>query len=253
MLEVLFGHCTYAALVRRPVLSVFHCMYWFILAERGRQVALWPSVVEELRVFRGLMPFLSSDWWLRWNLLVSASVVSRPTVMGCRPRCGRMKRSVKLDERDHDCRAVSARVHAMGLLALVMGSLFLRKTTTWQSRRPRSLCTGTLRSTGSWESTLTFPRWRRLDLPFRGGFSRISFRSLAKVKRRGGWKQDKSVARYEKGSRLGFSAQQHPTMLIVHGDECEKRPDDILIHRRTVVPPTGLGTMQSRRGAASQV
>ena len=76
MLEVLVGHCTYAALVRKPVLSVFHCVYPFIGAERGRQVELWPPVVEELQVFRGLMPFLSSDWWLRWNLLVSASDVS---------------------------------------------------------------------------------------------------------------------------------------------------------------------------------
>ena len=47
------GHCTYAALVRWPVLSEFHCVYRFILAERGKQVALLPSVVEELQVFRG--------------------------------------------------------------------------------------------------------------------------------------------------------------------------------------------------------
>ena len=26
----------------------------------------------------------------------------RPTVMGCRPRCGRMKRSAKLDERENE-------------------------------------------------------------------------------------------------------------------------------------------------------
>ena len=54
MVEVLVGHCTYGALVRRPVLSVFHCVYRFMLAERGKQVELWPSVVEELRVLRGV-------------------------------------------------------------------------------------------------------------------------------------------------------------------------------------------------------
>ena len=80
----------YAALVRRQVLSVFHCVYRFIVAERGKQGAQWPSVVEELRVLRGLMPFLSSDWWLRWDLLVSASDASS-NGYGCRPRCGRMK------------------------------------------------------------------------------------------------------------------------------------------------------------------
>ena len=67
------------------------------------------------------------------------------------------------------------------------------------------------------------------------------FRSLAEVKCRGGRKQDKSVARYEKGSRLGLSAQQHPATLTVHGDACEKRLEDILIHRRTIAPPVGLG------------
>ena len=33
-------------------------------------------MVEELQVFRGLMPFLSSDRRLRWNLLASASDAS---------------------------------------------------------------------------------------------------------------------------------------------------------------------------------
>ena len=76
MLEVLIGHCTYEALVRRPVLSLFHCVYRLILVERGKQVVLWPSVTEELQVFWGLMSFLSSDRWLRWNLPVSASDAS---------------------------------------------------------------------------------------------------------------------------------------------------------------------------------
>ena len=44
------------------------------------------------------------------------------------------------------------------------------KKRTWRSRRPRPSCTGTQRSSGSWELTSTFPRWRRLDLLYRGGF-----------------------------------------------------------------------------------
>ena len=76
MLEVLVGHCTDAVLVLRPVLSVFRCAYHFVQTERGRQVAQWSTVVEELPVFRGLMPFLSTDWWQHWNPLVSASDAS---------------------------------------------------------------------------------------------------------------------------------------------------------------------------------
>ena len=79
------------------------------------------------------------------------------------------------------------------------------------------------------------------------------FRSLAEVKRRSGWKQDKSVARYEKGSRLGFSAQQLPATLTVHGDECERRLEDILIHVRTIALPVWIGRVQLRRGAMSQM
>ena len=117
MLEVLVGHCTYAALVRRPVLSVFHGVYRFIQAERGKQVVLWPSVVEELQVFRGLMPILSSDWWRRWNPLVSASDASTngfgvSTSMWTLEEVRQAGRTGKR-ERFRDCRAVSARVHAM--------------------------------------------------------------------------------------------------------------------------------------------
>ena len=49
----------------------------FVQTERGRQVTLWSTVVEELPVFRGLMAFLSNDdWWQHWNPLVSASDAS---------------------------------------------------------------------------------------------------------------------------------------------------------------------------------
>ena len=83
--------------------------------------------------------------------------------------------------------------------------------------------------------------------------SLTKFRSPAEVKRRGGWKQDKNVARHEKGSRFGFSAQQHSATLTLHGDESEKRHEDILLHGRTIAPPVGLGRVQLRRGAMSQM
>ena len=60
-------------------------------------------------------------------------------------------------------------------------------------------------------------------------------RSLGEVKRRGGWNQHRSAAPYDKGSRLGFSAQEHATMLTVHDDECQKHLEGMLIYVRTVV------------------
>ena len=51
--------------------------------------------------------------------------------------------------------------------------------------------------------------------------------------------QDKCVALYEKGSRLGFSGQQQ---LTVHGGECEKHLEDMFIHGRTIAPLAGFGS-----------
>ena len=151
MLEVLVGHCTYAALVRRPVLSVFHCVLRFILAERGKQVVLWwPSVVEELQVFRGLMPFLSSDWWLRWNLLASATQLRRLMDTGCRRRCGCKSRR-KFDkagptpERDQFPRLPSslrARPCQWTLPFWVMVPLLQKKTRTWRSEAAKTNVSG---------------------------------------------------------------------------------------------------------------
>ena len=98
------------------------------------QVALSPPVVVELRVFKGLMPFLSSDWWSRWNLLVSTGV---STSMWTHEEVCQAGRTRERD-RFRDCRGVCARVHAMEATGF-----------------------GTLGGSGSWESTLTFPRWRR--------------------------------------------------------------------------------------------
>ena len=108
------------------MLSVFHCVYLIILAERGRQVVLWPSVVEELRVFRALMPFLSSCWWLRWNLLLSSSDASAngQGVSTSMWTHGEVYQAGRTRERDRfrDCRAVFERVHAMGDAGLVENS-----------------------------------------------------------------------------------------------------------------------------------
>ena len=50
----------------------------------------------------------------------------------------------------------------------------------------------------------------------------------------------------------GYQCSATPTTLFVHGDECQKRLEDILIHGRTVVPPAGLVKSQSRQDASGK-
>ena len=61
-LEVLLGHLTFLAMSRRPVLSCFHACYSFVQNNYLVSAPLWNNVIEELRVFAGLMVFLCSDW-----------------------------------------------------------------------------------------------------------------------------------------------------------------------------------------------
>jgi len=71
--EVLVGHCTYAGLMTRGTLCVFHTIYAFIRKSYAAPTALWPEARGELETFRGLMLFLESDWSLQWNDLVVAT------------------------------------------------------------------------------------------------------------------------------------------------------------------------------------
>ena len=71
-LEAVLGHCTFAALCCRGLLSVFHSVYAFVERGRasGKPESLWDECRAELRVFRSLMIFLTSDWLRGWNDLV---------------------------------------------------------------------------------------------------------------------------------------------------------------------------------------
>ena len=60
MVEVIVGHATFAALVRRPTLSIFFATYRFIRANYDAMTPLWDSVKAELRAFMNCMVF----WWL---------------------------------------------------------------------------------------------------------------------------------------------------------------------------------------------
>jgi len=62
----------------------------------------------------------------------------------------------------------------------------------------------------------------------------MQFRSLADTKKRGVWKQDKSVARYEKRARVAQTWQKLPLRFQQHAESCEYRLTDIMVHGRTV-------------------
>ena len=63
----LIGHCTFAALIRRPSLSCFSAVYRFMEVAQSEKLSLWVAVREELRCFAGLVPLLRSSWMLPWS------------------------------------------------------------------------------------------------------------------------------------------------------------------------------------------
>ena len=60
------------------------------------------------------------------------------------------------------------------------------------------------------------------------------WRSLTAVKKRGGWRSDRSVARYEKSARLGVQREKRGEELIAHGRRCVEALAGILLHGRTL-------------------
>ena len=76
VLEVIVGHCTFLGLLNRMSLSVFKTVYPFIQKHYYDVTRLWPSVIEELKAFRGLVFLLVQDWWRPWNPVVTSSDAS---------------------------------------------------------------------------------------------------------------------------------------------------------------------------------
>eukprot|EP00959_Pyramimonas_sp_CCMP1952_P334640 7007696-Pyramimonas_sp.AAC.1 len=62
-------------------------------------------------------------------------------------------------------------------------------------------------------------------------------RTLAEVKKRGGWKVDRTVVRYEKGARLASTWPRRPRWLQSHAERCEERFVEILLLGLTVPRP----------------
>ena len=64
-IESLIGHITFGFLVRRPLLSSLRTLYDFSHDRSCRHRVLWPSVVRELEMIRGLLIFARWDLSLR--------------------------------------------------------------------------------------------------------------------------------------------------------------------------------------------
>ena len=52
----------------------------------------------------------------------------------------------------------------------------------------------------------------------------MSYRTTSEIQRRGGWRQAKSVARYERSGRLGHSMMKYTASQIAHFENCERMP-----------------------------
>jgi len=72
-------------------------------------------------------------------------------------------------------------------------------------------------------------------------------RTLDEVRKRGGWKSFKSLARYEKSARLAERALRQSAVARGYGNECLRLLEPALLWGKTVTPPAGL------RGSAGVV
>jgi len=71
--EILVGHCTFAGLIFRQSLSIFHACYAYVQSAGEKKCVIWPSVRQELQSFKDILPLLESDWELPWNERVTAT------------------------------------------------------------------------------------------------------------------------------------------------------------------------------------
>ena len=55
-------HLTFCGLMARPSLSILHSVYAFVQKFSASVGVLWPSVVNELKAFKGILFLLVQDW-----------------------------------------------------------------------------------------------------------------------------------------------------------------------------------------------
>ena len=73
LMEKIIGHCTYVAMICRPLLSIFSSVYKFIRAKHREVPFMWTSVRSELWMLRSLMLLAESRWGLGWSPVCSVS------------------------------------------------------------------------------------------------------------------------------------------------------------------------------------
>eukprot|EP00438_Fugacium_kawagutii_P016537 Skav227298 [mRNA] locus=scaffold2645:95140:99516:- [translate_table: standard] len=121
-LEVVIGHATFCGLMNRWMLSTFHAVYGFIHRHYYDAVSFWPSVVDELRAFAGLLFMNVQDWWRQWNRAVTSSDASLTGFGVCESwwEKGRVAAVGRLQERSRFRRldSHSARESALGAAGL---------------------------------------------------------------------------------------------------------------------------------------
>ena len=114
--EAILGHCTFAGLLNRASLSIFHASYKFIRLHYDVPTALWESVRGELQAFRDILPMIEADWTLPWNPHVTVTDASNSGFGECTGVWDArvVAQHGRLQERSRFRRgAVSARAHAL--------------------------------------------------------------------------------------------------------------------------------------------
>ena len=82
-LEVIIGHFTFLALLRRPLLSLMGSVYSFCARKYVSKRLLWPSVVRELRWMQGLLPLCLCELASPMSRMVGCSDASLDGGGGC--------------------------------------------------------------------------------------------------------------------------------------------------------------------------
>jgi hypothetical protein len=72
LVERIVGHCTFAALLRREILSCFQAVYVFTRKRYHVHSRLWPEVARELRWVSSLLPLVQRDLSAEWSTDVYA-------------------------------------------------------------------------------------------------------------------------------------------------------------------------------------
>ena len=76
LVERIVGHFTFAALLRRELLSCFQAVYVFIRRQYRVHCRLWPQVARELRWACSLLPLVQRDLSAKWSSTVHATDAS---------------------------------------------------------------------------------------------------------------------------------------------------------------------------------